>query len=273
MILAIDIGNTHITLGAFSADRLAHTWRLKTDRHYTSDELGILLLNLLASRMLDASSLTGVAIASVVPSLDHPIRQATRTYLRCVPVMVGDPHVKLGVQNLYEKPEEVGADRLINALAVHRLYKRAAIVVDFGTATTFDCVSAKGEYLGGAICPGIELAGEALATRTAKLPRITFQDVPSRALGQTTKESLQSGLFWGYIGLVDGLLRRLKAEMKGSPVLIVTGGLAPVIGPKLRGVFRIAPDLTLDGLRMFWEQNKKGRTHEASTMGSGRTRR
>jgi len=256
MLLAIDIGNTHITIGAFSGDRLAHTWRLKTDRHYTSDELGIHFLNLLASRMLDASALTGVAIASVVPSLDQPARQASRTYLRQTPILVGDPGTQLGVRNRYKKPEEVGADRLVNALAVFRMYKRAAIVVDFGTATTFDCVSALGEYLGGAICPGIELAGEALATRTAKLPRITFEEVPSRALGQTTKESLQSGLFWGYIGLVDGLLRRLKAEMKGSPVLIVTGGLAPVIGPHIRGVYRIAPDLTLHGLRLFWQQNQ-----------------
>lgn len=254
MLLAIDVGNTHITVGLFQGKLLKHTWRLNTHRHYTSDELGVHFLNLLATRTLDASKLTGVCIASVVPSLDEPLRAMTRTYLRHTPLMVG-PKTKLGIKNLYKNPEEVGADRLVNAVAVHELYRKATIVVDFGTATTLDCVSANGEYLGGAICPGLELAGEWLATHTAKLPRVTFQSTPTKAIGKTTKESLQSGLFWGYISLVEGLLHRLTTEMGGHPLVVVTGGLSPLIGPKLKTRARIAPDLTLEGLRLIWEKN------------------
>ena len=170
MLLAIDVGNTHITVGLFRDRTLQHTWRLNTHRHYTSDELGIHFLNLLATKNLDASMLDGVCIASVVPSLDEPLTAMSRTYLRQTPIVVG-PETRLGIKNLYRKPEEVGADRLVNAVAVHALYRKPVIVVDFGTATTFDCVSARGDYLGGAICPGLELAGEWLATHTAKLPQ------------------------------------------------------------------------------------------------------
>jgi type III pantothenate kinase len=139
-------------------------------------------------------------------------------------------------------------------VAVHSLYRKAAIVVDFGTATTLDCVTARGEYLGGAICPGLELAGEWLATHTAKLPRVTFQSAPTKAIGKTTKESLQSGLFWGYISLVEGLLHRLTQEMGGKPIIVATGGLSPLLGPHLKSVSNILPNLTLDGLRMIWER-------------------
>jgi type III pantothenate kinase len=255
MLLAIDIGNTHITVGLFQEKILKHTWRLNTNRHYTSDELGVHFLSLLATKNLDASALTGVCIASVVPSLDEPMAQASRTYLRQTPLAIGEG-IQLGITNRYRKPEEVGADRLVNAVAVHSLYKKAAIVVDFGTATTFDCVSAKGEYLGGAICAGLELAGEWLAEHTAKLPRVTFEKAPKHAIGKTTKESLQSGLFYGYIALVDGLLERLIREMDGRPLVIVTGGLSPVIGPHLKKADHVLPHLTLEGLRLVWEMNK-----------------
>jgi type III pantothenate kinase len=255
MLLAIDVGNTHITVGLFRDKTLHHTWRLNTHRHYTSDELGIHFLNLLATKNLDASMLGGVCLASVVPSLDEPLIAMSRTYLRQTPVVVG-PGTRLGIRNLYKKPEEVGADRLVNAVAVHALYRKPVIVVDFGTATTFDCVSARGDYLGGAICPGLELAGEWLATHTAKLPRVAFREVPVRAIGKTTKESLQSGLFWGYIALVEGLLRRLTKEMQVRPVVVITGGLSSLIGPHVRAVGHIAPDLTLEGLRLIWEMNK-----------------
>jgi len=257
MLLAIDVGNTHFTVGLFQGKLLKHTWRLNTNRHYTSDELGVHFLSLLATKNLDASKLTGVCIASVVPSLDEPLRGMSRTYLRHTPLMVG-PKTNLGIKNLYKNPEEVGSDRLVNAVAVHALYRKDAIVVDFGTATTLDCVTAKGEYLGGAICPGMELAGEWLATHTAKLPRVTFQSIPSKAIGKTTKESLQSGLFWGYIGLVEGLLQRLTLEMRVSPLVIVTGGLSTLIGPHLKTKSRIVPDLTLEGLRLIWEKSKRG---------------
>jgi len=255
MLLAIDVGNTHITVGLFRDKILKHTWRLNTHRHYTADELGVHFLNLLATRNLDASMLGGVCIASVVPSLDEPLKTMSRTYLRQTPVVVG-PGTRLGIKNLYKKPEEVGADRLVNAVAVHALYRKPVIVVDFGTATTFDCISAKGEYLGGAICPGLELAGEWLATHTAKLPRVAFQSAPAKAIGKTTKESLQSGLFWGYIALVEGLLQRLRKEMSGSPVVVITGGLSSLIGPHVKTATRIAPDLTLEGLRLIWEMNR-----------------
>jgi type III pantothenate kinase len=255
MLLAIDVGNTHITVGLFRDKTLKHTWRLNTHRHYTADELGIHFLNLLATKNLDASSLMGVCIASVVPSLDHPLKSMCRTYLRQTPLFVG-PAAKLKIKNLYKNPEEVGADRLVDAEAVYSLYRKAAIVVDFGTATTFDCISAKGEYLGGAICAGLEGAGEWLATHTAKLPRVAFETAPSRAIGKTTKESLQSGLFWGYIALVEGLLQRLTREMRGKPIVVITGGLASLIGPHIHGVSRIEPNLTLDGLRLIWEKNR-----------------
>lgn len=254
-LLVSDVGNTHITVGLYRGKSLSHTWRLNTNRHYTSDELGIHFLNLLAMKSLDASQLLGVCIASVVPSLDGPLRDMSRTYLRHTPLMVS-PQTPLGIKNLYKNPEEVGADRLVNAVAVHALYRKPAVVVDFGTATTLDCVTENGEYLGGAICPGMELAGEWLATHTAKLPRVTFQAAPVRAIGKTTKESLQSGLFWGYIALVEGLLQRLTCEMKGQPLVIVTGGLSPVIGPHLKSRPKIAPDLTLEGLRIIWERNR-----------------
>jgi type III pantothenate kinase len=255
MLLAIDVGNTHITIGAYKGKSLAHTWRITTNRHYTADELGIRFVNLLKTSSFEPRAFSGVCIASVVPSLDEPLQAMAMMYLKRTPLMVG-PKTKLVIKNLYKNPEEVGADRLVNAEAVYSLYRKAAIVVDFGTATTLDCVSAKGEYLGGAICPGMELAGEWLATHTAKLPRVTFQSAPTKAIGKTTKESLQSGLFWGYIGLVGGLLQHLTTEMRAQPIVVATGGLSTVIGPYLKPVPKILPNLTLDGLRLIWERNK-----------------
>jgi len=249
MLLAIDVGNTHITIGAYKGKTLAQTWRLSTNRHATSDELGLHLIKLVEHPQ-------GIIIASVVPTLDEPLRVACETYLKQKPLFVNS-QLDLGIKNLYQNPEEVGADRLVNAVAVYALYKKAAIVVDFGTATTLDCVTAKGEYLGGAICPGLELAGEWLATHTAKLPRVTFEATPSKAIGKTTKESLQSGLFWGYISLVEGLLERMKKEMGGQPKVVATGGLSPLLGPHLKSVSEVLPNLTLDGLRMIWDRGQK----------------
>jgi type III pantothenate kinase len=255
MLLAIDVGNTHITVGAFQGKRLAHAWRLHTHRHYTADELGVQFLNLLATQGLAASDLTGACVASVVPSLDEPLETACRRYLHQAPLVV-NTKIKLGITNRYKKPEEVGADRLVNAVAAHALYRKAVIVVDFGTATTLDCVSVNGDYLGGAICPGLESAGEWLATHTAKLPHVAFRSAPTHAMGRTTKESLQSGLFYGYIGLVEGLLKRLAQEMEARPVVVVTGGLASLMGPHLSWPSEINPNLTLEGLCLIWDQNQ-----------------
>ncbi len=255
LLLAIDVGNTHLTVGAFQEKALLHTWRLQTNRHYTADELGLQLLSLVSHAGASPADLVGVVAASVVPPLDGALEEAVTTYLHHSLFLVTSK-TKLGITNRYKNPLEVGADRLVNAVAVRSFYKEAAIVVDFGTATTLDCLSAKGEYLGGAICPGLEIAAEGLATHTAKLPRVTFQEAPTRALGKTTIESLQSGLFWGYIGLVEGLLNRLTKEMSTKPRLIATGGLSSLIGPHLKHKIRIMPDLTLEGLRLIWELNR-----------------
>lgn len=255
LLLALDVGNTHVTVGVFQKDKLLRTWRLRSDAHATADELGLQLAGLLKIAARQTDQVQGVIIASVVPAMDGPLEQACLTYLHLKPLLVG-PGVKLGITNRYKNPEEVGADRLVNAVAVHHRFKQAAIVIDFGTATTIDCVSRKGDYLGGAICPGLELAAELLSTRTAKLPKVTFQTAPRRALGQTTKESLQNGLFWGYIGLVEGLLHRLTKEMASKPVVIATGGLSSLLGPHIKSCSHIAPDLTLEGLRLIWEKNQ-----------------
>jgi type III pantothenate kinase len=252
-LLAIDVGNTQITLGAFEGEKLIHTWRLQTQRHATADELGIQLHALLRYAPLGYNEIAGIIIASVVPALDPALSEACLSYLKLKPLFV-DTQTKLGIKNLYKKPEEVGADRLVNAVAVQELLGGPAIVVDFGTATTFDCVSARGEYLGGVIAPGLELAHDALTARAAKLPKIPFE-VPSQVMGRTTKESLQSGLFFGYIALVEGMLQRLIKEMRGKPKIIATGGLSPVIGPRLKPAARIMPSLTLEGLRIIWERN------------------
>ncbi len=254
-LLALDVGNTQITVGAFHGDKLTHTWRLHTYARATADELGIQLHGLLRYAPLGFNEILGIVIASVVPPIDQALTQACTQYLKQKPLMI-DAKTRLGIKNLYKNPQEVGADRLVNAVAVHALVGGPAVVVDFGTATTFDCVSARGEYLGGVIAPGLEIANEALASRTAKLPRVTFE-IPQHVLGKTTKESLQSGLFFGYISLVEGVLQRLIKEMPGRPKVIATGGLASVIGPRIKPAARIMPALTLEGLRILWERNSR----------------
>jgi type III pantothenate kinase len=254
-LLTIDVGNTQITVGAFHGDQLTHTWRLNTHPLPTADELGIRLHNLLRYAPLGYNEIAGIMIASVVPGLDPLLKQACVHYLKHTPQFVS-PVTRLGIRNRYKNPGEVGADRLVNAVAVHARLRGAAIVVDFGTATTFDCVSARGDYLGGVIAPGLEIANETLASRTAKLPKVAFA-VPKTVMGGTTQESLQSGLFFGYLALVEGILQRLSKEMGGRPKVVVTGGLSPVIGPRLKPAPLIIPELTLDGLRLIWERNRR----------------
>jgi type III pantothenate kinase len=258
LLLALDVGNTQITVGIYEGEVLRHTGRLHSDRKHTSEEWGVQLTQALGLWGISKERLGGIIVASVVPPIDAPLRDACRDYLKRTPLFVTSS-IRLGIKNRYKNPDEVGADRLVNAVAIHRQLKKAAIVVDFGTATTFDCVGANGDYMGGVIAPGLEMAQEALASKTAKLPRIVFE-VPRFALGKTTKESLQSGLFWGYIGLVEGILLRLVKEMKSSgtpvPMIVATGGLSTVIGPRLTPPAKVMPHLTLDGLRILWMLNK-----------------
>ena len=257
MLLAIDVGNPNIVLGVFENGRLIHSWRLQTLRERTSDELGLLVDGLFAHRGLSPSSVTGVILGSVVPPLTATVWLMIKRYFDRDPLIV-DPR-QAGMPILYENPSEVGADRILNAVAGYETCGRAAnrplIVVDFGTATTLDAITAKGEYLGGAICPGVQISADALFQRAARLPRIDVRK-PSRIVGRTTIGAMQSGLFYGYVGMVEGLARRMSDELGGNALCIATGGLAEVIAPEIPAIVHVDPDLTLQGLRLVWERNQ-----------------
>jgi len=259
MLLAIDIGNTNIVIGVFDGAALCHSWRLTTARDRTSDELGLVVTQLLDRDGLVLSSIDGVVMASVVPPLTAAMIDMCRRYLGREPLNL-EPGVETGMPILYEHPAEVGADRIVNGIAAYEAYGRQRhqplIVVDFGTATTFDAISAAGEYLGGVICPGIGISADALFQRAAKLPRIDVRKPPN-VIGRTTVTSMQSGLFYGYVGLVEGLVHRLRAELGASAYCVATGGLAEVIAPETDVVDAVDPDLTLQGLRILWERNQK----------------
>lgn len=254
MLLAIDVGNTNIVIGVFRGDALVHTWRLTTIRERTSDELGILVSNLCARHEIRGADLAGIIVASVVPPLTGTLLTMVTDYFGRVPLLF-DPAVNGGIPILIDNPAEVGADRVANSIAAFALHGKGLplIVVDFGTATTFDAVSAKGEYLGGVICPGPTLSAEALFQRAAKLPRIDVRK-PPRVIGTTTIGAMQSGLFWGYVDMVEGLLRRMKVELGGAATVLATGGLASVVAPESTLIEHVDQDLTLQGLRLVWER-------------------
>lgn len=260
MMLAIDIGNTNITLGMFrsrsgTAERSPiAVWRLSTNRNGTEDEYGPRVLDLLRYAALDPSDVRGVAVASVVPRLDGVFADVSRRYFRQEAYFVTARSA--GVTVRYGVLSEVGADRIANAAAAHAFFKGPGIVVDFGTATTFDCVSAAGEYLGGVIAPGPRISAESLFQRTAKLPRAEVVK-PAAAIGKSTIDSIQSGLYFGYIGLIKEVLKRIAREMHGKPYVIATGGLAGLIVPEIKEVKRVLPELTLEGIRILWEKNGK----------------
>jgi type III pantothenate kinase len=254
MLLAIDIGNTNITLGLFRERQLLHHWRVSTRREATADEYSILLKNLFEVVRVPLSEIKGIIVASVVPPLQSTFEEMAKGYLQQTPVMVG-PGIKTGMPVLYEDPREVGADRIVNAVAAFEHYGGPAIVVDFGTATTFDAISARGEYLGGVIAPGIGISAEALFERAAKLPRVEIVK-PKVVIGKNTTGSMQAGLFYGYVGLVDGIVRRMGKEMEREPVVIGTGGLAHLILAESETVQRIDPLLTLKGLQILYERNR-----------------
>ena len=254
MLLCVDIGNSNITMGLFRGGELLTHWRLSTDHHKMADEYGMLLVGLLAHHGYGRDSIKGVALASVVPPLTDVFREMTSLYLGLEPLVV-DSGIKTGVAIRYDTPRDVGADRVVNAAAVYRLYSCPACVVDFGTGTTFDALSAKGEYLGGAIAPGVQVAAEALFQRTARLPRVDLRP-PSRAIGRNTMDAMRSGILFGYVGLVEGLVERFRRELGPDMRVIATGGLAPLIARETSVFDIVDPWLTLKGLRIIYELNE-----------------
>ena len=254
MLLAIDVGNTNIVIGVFRGDALVQTWRLTTIRERTSDELGILITNLCERHEIRQRDISGIIVASVVPPLTGTLLAMVAEYFGRVPLLF-EPATNGGIPILIDNPSEVGADRVANSIAAFAAYGKGLplIVVDFGTATTFDAISAKGEYLGGIICPGPNVSAEALFQRAAKLPRIDVRK-PPRVIGTNTIMAMQSGLFWGYVDMVEGLLRRMKAELGGAATVLATGGLASIVAPESALIEHVDQDLTLHGLRLVWER-------------------
>ncbi len=254
MLLAIDVGNTNLTLGLYEGEKLNPHWRLATDHERMPDEYGLQILGLLSHANRTAKDLTGVCLASVVPQLTGRVVQACREYLGQEPLVV-DTGVKTGIRIRYEDPKAVGADRVADAVATLRLYGGPACIVDFGTATTFNAVTKDGEYLGGAITAGINLAADALFTHAAKLQRIDLQRPPS-VIGRNTIHAMQSGLLFGYVSMTEGMVTRFRAELGPDMKVIATGGLAEIVARETKVIDVLAPWLTLEGLRFIWDLNR-----------------
>ena len=254
MLLTIDIGNTNLALGLYEGDKLGAHWRLATDHKRMPDEYGLQFLGLLQNAGKTLDEITGISLASVVPPLTGRVLHACREYLKQEPLVV-DAGVKTGIKILYEDPRAVGADRVCDAVAVMKLYGGPACVVDFGTATSFNALTKDGEYLGGAITAGINLAAEALFTHAAKLPHIDLQ-VPPSVIGRNTVHAMQSGLLFGYVSMVEGMVARFRSELGSDMKVIATGGLAEVVAKETKVIDIIAPWLTLEGLRILWKLNQ-----------------
>jgi type III pantothenate kinase len=254
MLLAVDAGNTHTVFGLFDGSRLHADWRIATRKEITADELGVLLMALFGKCDVEPSRVDGMIVSSVVPDLNDVLRAMGVRYFGGEPLFVG-PGLKTGMAILYENPHEVGADRIVNAVAAQQRFGAPVIVLDFGTATTFDVVNEKGEYLGGVISPGLGVSAEALFDKAARLHRVSIRP-PSRVIGRHTEQSLQSGLFHGYVSLVQGLVARIRDELGSEAPVVATGGLAPVFEPELDLLAAVDLQLTLTGLRLLWERNR-----------------
>ncbi len=254
MLLVIDVGNTNIVIGLFVEEKLNYHWRISSRRNLTTDEIALLVHNLFHLNDLNKEEVEGCVISSVVPPLNIPLEGMCKRLFNMKPIFVG-PGIKTGVSILYENPKEVGADRIVNAVAAYHKYKQALIVVDFGTATTLDCISEKGEYLGGIIAPGITISAEALFQYASKLPKVEIAK-PPQIMGRNTVNSIQSGLYYGYISLVDGLVEKLMESYKWQPKVIATGGLARVVAQDSKYIEEVDEFLTLEGLRIIYTLNR-----------------
>lgn len=253
MLLVIDIGNSNIVFGMYDGEELAHHWRVAADRNKTEDEYGMLLNSLFLSVGLSFSQVEGVIISSVVPPLNFPLERMCRKYCNKKPLVIG-PGIKTGLNIKADFPREIGADRIVNAVAAIHYYGAPLIVVDFGTATTISYIDEKGQYWGGAIVPGIHVSMEAMVSRTAKLPRIELAK-PASVIGRNTIASMQAGIFYGYVGQVDGIVYRMMAEQKVKAKVVATGGLAPLIANETESIDVVDANLTLKGLKLIYERN------------------
>ena len=256
MLLAIDVGNSQTVCGVFNKDNLLCQWRLKTDREKTADELAARFLPLFTMQNIEFKDISGVIIASVVPTQQQAWQEFSNRYTKCAPLLVHGNTLNTGITIVTDNPAEVGADRIVNAVAAFEKFGKSCIVVDFGTAITFDCISARGEYLGGAILPGIGISLDALANRTAKLPRVDISIPVQNAIGTNTVDAIKSGLLFGYGAMVDGLIKKLSAEFAETPQVIATGGMSELIGAYTESIQIIDPTLTLKGLYLLHEKNK-----------------
>lgn len=274
MLLVIDVGNTNTVLGVYKTDSvgfvatsggvahmIAH-WRVATIKTHTVDEYGVLFRNLFAIGEIEAADVRGIVISSVVPPMDTTLREVCERYFHLKPLFI-EPGIKTGMPVHYDNPAEVGADRIVNGVAAFEKYGGPCVVVDFGTATTFDAVSKKGEYLGGVICPGIGISAQALFEHTARLPLVDIRQ-PSKVIGTNTVGSIQSGLFFGYLGLVDGILERLLQQLGAETKVVSTGGLAKLIGDHSKYIKTVDDLLTLDGLRIIWDRNATGQKQKST---------
>ncbi|CDF59105.1 type III pantothenate kinase [Thermobrachium celere] len=258
MLLVFDVGNTNIVLGVYDGKKLVIDWRIATTTQRTADEYGIVVINLFEKAGLNYKDIEAVVVSSVVPNIMYSLEHMIRKYFNVEPLVVG-PGIKTGINIKYDNPKEVGADRIVNAVAAHDIYKRSLIIVDFGTATTFCAVGKNGDYYGGAITPGIKIASDALFERAAKLPRIELVKPPT-VICKNTVQSMQSGIIYGYAGLVDNIVTKMKKEMEQlkeeEPFVVATGGLAKLIATESSTIDEINPYLTLEGLRIIYEKNR-----------------